>query len=206
LAEQSRAAAYVVSVPQRLFGQSEERFSFFRAIARSCDLPLIIQDLQWNGPGLQVSTLVRLREHLPTLVGVKIETSPAGPKYTAVRRELGEDFYISGGWAIPQMIEAMDRGVNALVPESSMVKVYSAVWRAHAGGDRPGALRIFRQLVPVLAFTNQEIGLSIAFFKRLLVRRGIFRSAAMRQPWTGWDQFSLRIADEQIELYLELEA
>ena len=50
-----------------------------------------------------------------------------------------------------------------------------------------------------------EIGLSIAFFKRLLVRKGVFQTAVMRQPWAGWDEFNLRIADELIELYLALE-
>ena len=50
-----------------------------------------------------------------------------------------------------------------------------------------------------------EIGLSIAFFKRLLVRKGIFRTAVMRRPWSSWDDFNTRIADELIELYLELE-
>jgi len=50
-----------------------------------------------------------------------------------------------------------------------------------------------------------EIGLSIAFFKRLLVRKGIFRTAVMRWPWVGWDEFNLRIADKLIELYLASE-
>jgi 4-hydroxy-tetrahydrodipicolinate synthase len=148
---------------------------------------------------------MRLKELVPTLAGVKIETVPAGPKYTAVRRAFGWDFFIAGGWAVPQMIEALDRGVDALIPESSMVAVYSAIYRAHTGGDRAKAVRIFRRLIPVLAFTNQEIGLSIAFFKRLLERRGLFQSAVMRQPWSGWDEYSLRIADELIEIYLALE-
>jgi 4-hydroxy-tetrahydrodipicolinate synthase len=205
LAEQSHAAAYLVAVPQALYDRPADLPAFFQSIARDCQLPLVIQDLQWNGPGLPVSILVRLKELVPTLAGIKIETVPAGPKYTAVRRELPEDFFVAGGWAIPQMIEAFDRGVDALVPESSMVAVYSAICRAHASGDRPEAIRLFRQLVPVLTFTNQEIGLSIAFFKRLLVKKCIFRTAVMRQPWAGWDEFNLRIADELIELYLALE-
>ncbi len=65
--------------------------------------------------------------------------------------------------------------------------------------------RIFRRLVPLLTFTNQEIGLSIAFFKRLLERKGVFQSAVMRQPWSGWDEYNLRIADELLEHYLALE-
>jgi len=205
LAEQVRAAAYVVAVPPPLYARLEELPGFFHSIARGCDLPLVIQDLQWNGPGLPVATLVKLKEHLPTLAGVKIETVPAGPKYTAVRRALGKDFFIGAGWAIPQMIEALDRGVDSLMPESSIVAVYSAIVRAHASGDRLKALRLFRQLIPVPTFTNQEIGVSIAFFKRLLVRKGVFRTAVMRRPWAGWDEFNERIADELIELYLALE-
>ena len=205
LAEQARAAAYVVAVPPSLYARLEELPGFFKSIARESELPLVVQDLQWNGPGLPVATLIRLKEQLPTLAGVKIETVPAGPKYTAVRRALGKNFFIGAGWAIPQMIEALDRGVDALMPESSIVAVYSAIVQAHASGDRPKALRLFRQLIPVPTFTNQEIGVSIAFFKRLLVRKGVFRTAVMRRPWAGWDEFNLRIADELIELYLELE-
>ena len=57
----------------------------------------------------------------------------------------------------------------------------------------------------MLTFTNQEIGLSIAFFKRLLERKGIFQSAMLRQPWSGWDEYNLQIADELIEPFLALE-
>src|SRR5439155_22976491 len=51
LAEQSRVAAYVVAVPQSLYDRTEELPGFFQSIARGSDLPLVIQDLQWNGPG-----------------------------------------------------------------------------------------------------------------------------------------------------------
>ena len=205
LAKQVGATAYLVAVPPALYARPDEIPDFFQAVSASTDLPLIIQDLEWNGPGLPLPILSRLKEHIPTLAGVKIETVPAGPKYTAVRRSLGHEFFIAGGWAVPQMIEALDRGVDALIPESSMVAVYSAICRAHANGDRANAIRIFRRLVPVLTFTNQEIGLSIAFFKRLLERKGVFHSATMRQSWSGWDRYNLRIADELIELYLALE-
>ncbi len=206
VAERCNAAAFLVAVPPDLYSRPEELPAFFHAVAAGTSLPLIIQDLQWNGPGLPVSAVARLREGITALVGIKIETIPAGPKYTEFRRVLGGEFFIAGGWAVPQMIEAMDRGVDALMPESSMIAVYSAIWRTHAGGDRQTAVRLFRQLLPVLGFTNQELGLSIAFFKRLLVRKAIFSSATMRQSWAGWDEFNLRIADELIEHYLGLES
>jgi dihydrodipicolinate synthase/N-acetylneuraminate lyase len=84
------------------------------------------------------------------------------------------------------------------------VRVYAAICRMYRVGNRAGALNLFRQLLPVLAFTNQEIGTSIAFFKRLLVRRGIFANERMRHPGFAWDVHNTRIADELIELYLKL--
>ncbi|MBL8230036.1 MAG: dihydrodipicolinate synthase family protein [Bryobacterales bacterium] len=206
IADKAGAQAILISPPDSLRAQASDLIEFFRIATAKTNLPLIVQDLDWNGEGLAIDTIERLREAIPQFQGIKIETVPAGPKYTAVRHATEGRFHISGGWAIGQMIEAMDRGVDALIPEASMVRVYHEIWRRYHSGDRASATALFRRLLPVLAFTNQEIRLSIAFFKRLLVRRGIFTSAAMRVPGFAWDEHGLRTADELIEHYLEIEA
>lgn len=199
------AAAYLVAVPQSCYRNPESTLPFFEAIAARIDLPLVVQDLEWSGPGLSLAAIEELAARLPSLAGIKIETVPAGPKYTAVRRALGPAFFIAGGWAAPQMIEALDRGVDAMIPECSMVRVYDAVFRLHHSGARDEAVRLFRALLPVLAFSNQEIRTSIAFFKRLLVRKGIFEHGHLRGEPFGWDEFNSRIAGELIDHYLRLE-
>lgn len=206
VAEKVGATAYLVAVPNSLYGQSNALLDFFRSIATVSGAPLIIQDLQWNGPGLEMDEIRRLQDELPTLVGLKIETVPAGPKYTTARETLGQGFYISGGWAATQLIEALDRGVDAMIPESALVRAFAAIYRAYASEDRAEAIRIFRELIPVLVFSNQEIFHSIAFFKRMLVRKGLLKSAQMRPPAYQWDRFNLRIADDLIDYYLQLEA
>jgi dihydrodipicolinate synthase/N-acetylneuraminate lyase len=206
LAQAVGARACLVAVPDSLYGNSQAMLDFFRAVAQGFTTPLIIQDLQWSGPGLDITTIRQLKEVLPTLVGMKVETVPSGPKYTQVREAMGADFFVAGGWAVPQLIEALDRGVDAMVPECAMVRVFVAIHRAHSGGRRDEAIRLFRALIPVLVFSNQEISHSIAFFKRMLVRKGILRHATMRAPEYSWDRFNLRIADELIEYYLELES
>lgn len=197
------AAACLVAVPERLYGDPGEILGFFRPLAH-LPLPLVIQDLQWAGPGLDLATIDALLRELPGIAGLKIETVPAGPKYSEVRERFGPGLFIAGGWAVPQMIEALDRGVDAMMPESSMLPVYTAIYRRYAEGRRDDALALFRRLAPVLAFSNQEIGLSIAFFKRLLARKGVFATGRMRSPF-AWDPFQVRIADELIDYYLELE-
>ncbi len=108
--------ACLVAVPEALYQSPTTIPGFFRSVSDGCPLPLVIQDLQWNGPGLSLDTVAQLRAAVPQLVGLKIETVPAGPKYTAVREAFGPDFFIAGGWAVPQMIEALDRGVDAMMP------------------------------------------------------------------------------------------
>ena len=206
LAEDAGADAWLAAVPASCYGDQDSVVPFFRSIVGATGLPLIIQDLEFNGPGLTMESIARLRDELPTLAGMKIETAPAGPKYTAVRELFGDGFFIAGGWAVPQMIEALDRGVDAMIPESSMIPVYHAIDAAYRSGDRATAVEIFRRLLPVLSFTNQELATSVAFFKRLLVRKGIFRREALRLPGFAWDSFNERIADELIEHYLTLEA
>jgi 4-hydroxy-tetrahydrodipicolinate synthase len=207
LAREVGAAAYLVAVPPARYGEPGQIVSFFRSVVDGAgELPLLIQDLEFGGPGLDLSTIEDLRRSLPTLVGLKIETVPAGPKYTAVRKAFGDSFHISGGWAVPQMIEALERGVDAMMPEASMVPVYVAIDRAHRGGERERAQQLFHSLLPVLVYTNQEIATSIAFFKRLLVRKGIFSTSRMRMTGFRWDRFNERIAEELIDRYLALEA
>jgi dihydrodipicolinate synthase/N-acetylneuraminate lyase len=206
LAEKVEAAAYLVAVPNALYGRVPELLSFFRSIAVVSTTPLIIQDLQWNGPGLDLDTIRRLRDDLPTLAGLKIETVPAGAKYTTVRDAIGKDLYISGGWAVPQLIEALDRGVDAMIPECALTPVYAAIYRAYSSGNRDEAVRIFQELIPVLVFSNQELYHSIAFFKRMLVRGKLIQNPSMRSPGYSWDRYSLRVADELIEYYFALQA
>jgi 4-hydroxy-tetrahydrodipicolinate synthase len=199
------AAALLVAVPAGLYGDQNRVVAFFASLAARVDVPIIVQDLEWNGPGLDVERIAELAARIPNFAGIKIETIPAGPKYSRVRESLGTDFFIAGGWAVPQMIEALDRGVDALMPECSMVPIYVRIANLHGAGRRDAALRLFRELLPVLTYTNQEIRTSIAFFKELLVRKGIFRTAAMRGTPFAWDEYNRRIAEELIDLYLTLE-
>ncbi|MBN1350274.1 dihydrodipicolinate synthase family protein [candidate division KSB1 bacterium] len=201
----SGAHACLVAVPPAFYRQPERILPFFKAISRNSRLPLLIQDFEFNGPGMSLSLIGQLRQQLPNLVGIKIETVPAGPKYTAVRQICGSDFFVAGGWAVPQMIEALDRGVDAMIPESSMVRVYAKIVEYYASGQRDSALKVFRALLPVLAFTNQDVATSIAFFKRLLVRKNIFKNAAIRWQGFQWDPYNERIAEELIDYTLQLE-
>ncbi len=205
LAKELNCCAYLLSVPEAFYRTPSYFLPYLQMITPITNLPLVVQDLHWQSYGMPVETLAEIQQNVPAFQGIKIETVPAGPKYTHIRQTFGKDFYICGGWAVPQMIEALDRGVNALMPECSMIRVYKTIWNLYQSGKRSDAQDLFRRLLPILSFTNQEIYTSIAFFKKLLVKRGIFKHDTMRGHSFVWDEYNARIADELIERFLELE-
>ena len=207
LAREVGAAAYLVAVPTELYQEPERVEPFFREVVEGAgDFPLMLQDLDFTGAGLTPAMIRRLTQVLPSLSSLKIESNPAGPKYTAIREICGGEMFLAGGWAIAQMIEALDRGVDAMIPECSMVRVWSAVDRCYRSGRREEAIRIFNRVQPVVGFTHQDLSVAIAFGKRLLVRKGIFATERMRASDFRWDRYNGRVAGELIDYYLELEA
>ena len=103
-----------------------------------------------------------------------------------------------------QMIEALDRGVHAFMP-TALHTVYVRIYRLHAAGDRQGARDLFAKLLPVLAFANQHLDISIHFFKRLLHAQGIYPTPAVRPPILPFDDAHARMAQELIALACALE-
>lgn len=197
--------ACLIQVPAKLYKDQGSVIAYFKQVSSGFSSQIIVQDFQIDGLGLDIDIIRKLAEEMPTISGMKIETMPAGPKYTAVKETLGNDFYVSGGWAVTQLIEALDRGVDAMIPECSMVRLYKRIYELYQMGHQEEANALFRSMLPILAFTNQEVGNSIKFFKCLLVKKKILTSDKMRWPEPVWDKYSFQTAERLIQLYLELE-
>ncbi|GAB4325383.1 MAG: hypothetical protein Kow0069_31430 [Promethearchaeota archaeon] len=174
------------------------------AVARTDPPFLIVQDWAPDGWGIPVEALVAAFEELDCLRGVKVEVVPAGPKYTALLRATGGRLHVSGGWAAAQVIEALDRGVHAFMP-TALHRTYVEVYKRYSRGDREGAKELFERLLPVLAFSNQHLDMSIHFFKRLLHHQGIYPTPLVRQPRLPFDEYHERIAAELFEVVDQLE-
>ena len=112
--------------------------------------------------------------------------------------------HVSGGWAVSQMIEGLIRGVHAFMP-TGMHLIYCEIYRLWSLGKEDEATNLFRQILPVLAFANQHIDISIHFFKRLLHRQGIYPTSNVREPILPFDHIHQHIADNLIDSIIELE-
>lgn len=191
----------LVSIPY----ESDEQYTrAVREVADTAPPFLMLQDWDARGYGVPVPTLVDLFETVEAVRAVKVEVVPAGPKYSELLVATGGRLHVSGGWAVMQIIEAMDRGVHAFMP-TALHAIYVAIHRLHQAGQRDAARELFNRLLPVLAFSNQHLDISIHFFKRLLHAHGIYPTASVRPPILPFDEQHARIADELIACVLALE-
>ena len=166
---------------------------------------LMLQDWDPSGYGVPVSLIAQLFEEIPAFRCLKIEVVPAGVKYTEVLRATEGRLHVSGGWAVQQMIEGLDRGVHAFMP-TAMHGIYCRIYSLYQAGQRDKAQTLFERLLPILAFSNQHLDISIHFFKRLLHVQGVYRTARVREPILPFDETHERIARELIERVIALEA
>jgi dihydrodipicolinate synthase/N-acetylneuraminate lyase len=199
------ATGVLVQAPIALLRDEAATLAFFRSV---CEAPigvLMIQDLEWGGPGLQIATIRRLFEELEPFRVIKVETLPAGPKYSAILEATGGRLNVAAGWALPYLIEALDRGVHVVTPGGLHWPIAEVV-RRYRAGDRSSARALFARLLPILGWQNQHIDISNQFLKLLAVRQGIFADARLRQPNVPFDSHHRRVADELIEEALALHA
>jgi 4-hydroxy-tetrahydrodipicolinate synthase len=188
-------AGILINIP---FQDDNQYLDFVAEIADLNPKILIIQDLDFHGSGLPVSLISKLFDTVSSFNCLKVEVVPAGVKYTEVIQATKERLHVSGGWACTQMIEALDRGVNAFMP-TILHDIYNKIFQLHRHGDRERAGRLFLNLVPILAFSHQHLDISIHFNKQLLNRQGIFSSGYVRQPILKFDDYHRRIATDLID-------
>lgn len=166
---------------------------------------LMVQDWDFQGGGIPLDVIVRLRDAVPSFRAIKIEVAGAGPKYSAVREATGGGLHISGGWAVMQMIEGIDRAMDALMP-TGLHAIYVRIDRLHRAGRRAEAMALFERILPALAFANQHLDTSIHFFKRYVHTQGFYATPAVRPPILPFDAVHERIAAALIERALALES
>ena len=165
---------------------------------------LMVQDLDFVGPGLALDDILLLRQDLPAFQCLKIEVALPGPKYSAVLAATQGALHVSGGWAAAQMLEALHRGVHAFIP-TAMDAIYVAIYRRFQAGDVAGARALHEQLTPVLAFSNQHLDTSIRFFKHLRHREGLFATPLCRAGVRSLDEHQMRELELNVDRVLAMQ-
>ncbi len=186
------AKAILVSIPQ--VSTQEERLDLLGAVAEKSPATVALQDFDPRGEGLGVDDLVDLTERIPKVQMLKIETLPAGPKFTALREKLGSSIRLSGGWTVLQLMDALNREIDAFIP-TEMEEAYVAIWNFHRAGAVEEARLLWEQILPIIAFANQSLGVSIRMLKQFRVSRGTFSTDFCRVQTPTLDHYQLAEVD-----------
>jgi 4-hydroxy-tetrahydrodipicolinate synthase len=185
--------------------QNETQFrNHFSELAETNPEMIMLQDWDATGYGLPDELILDLFENVQAFSCLKIETVPAGVKYSRILELTKGRLNVSGGWAVSQMIEGLKRCVHAFMP-TGMHWIYCEIYNLWKMGNETEAEKLFQQILPVLAFSNQHLDISIHFFKRLLHQQGIYPTANVRQPILPFDKIHEEIADKHIRNIIEME-
>lgn len=185
-AVEAGADAVLVSIPQ--VSNQEQRVDLISEVAEQSPATVALQDFDPRGEGLSVENLVDLTLKVPKVRMLKIETLPAGPKFTALREELGSSIILSGGWTVLQLMDAINRRIDAFIP-TEMEEAYVAIWNFYRVGAVEEARLLWEKMLPIIAFSNQSLGVSIRMFKQFRVSRGAFSSDFCRIPAPRLDRY-----------------
>lgn len=195
------AAGVCVQLPDDL--DRRGRLEFLSRLARHAPGLLMVQDLDWTGGGLPLDEIVHLFDTVDRFSWLKIETRQAGPKYSAVLQATDGALNVCGGWAVTQLMDAMARGVTAFIP-TGLERVYVTIHRLYQKGDINAARTLFEKVLPILNFSNQDIGTSIKFFKELRKAEGVFDTSTCRVPTARYDAIQRGEANHALKSALAL--
>ncbi len=195
-AREIRANA-VIAMPPHLRRRSlpnDVIFAYYRAISAAAGMPVFIQN--WSGPqGTELSArfLLDLCREIEHVQYIKEETEPSTMKLTEVSK--GNDGCVKGffgGAGGRFLIEEYRRGVDGNMPGCHVTDVVVALWNALESGREADALRIYKEMAPLLFFEAQLEGC----YKEVLYRRGIIDYPGRRNGRLELDEIGSRYLDD----------
>jgi 4-hydroxy-tetrahydrodipicolinate synthase len=174
---------YLIACPYYSRPSQDGLFRHFSALAEATDRPILIYNIPYRtGVNLGNETMLRLAER-SNIVGVKDCSADPAQSFDLLRRRppgfavlTGED---AGFYAA--LTQGADGGI--LASAHFRTGAFAAIRNKLLGGDQPGALADWRNLIdlPRLLFTEP----SPAAIKYWLWRIGLIDSPELRLPMTG---------------------
>jgi 4-hydroxy-tetrahydrodipicolinate synthase len=180
------ATAAMVMAPASVGSDLTALIAFFSAVAKGSGLDLILQNAPAPvGSGLPVSTIAEVVKVVPAIRYVKEETLPSGPRITALIDATGDRLAgVMGGGGSRYVLDELQRGAIALMPAVEITDLHAALYRAFTDGNIERARELYIRSLPILLV---QMIYRMALTKEVLVRRGVFTSAAVRAPLPAFD-------------------
>jgi 4-hydroxy-tetrahydrodipicolinate synthase len=197
-AAKEAGAGWVILQPPAVSGMTEaELLRFFGAVADATDLPVAIQNaVQFLGVGLSNAGLRSLNRNHPNVCLLKAEA----PAHVVERLVADTDgayrvFNGRGGMELPDTLRA---GCIGMIPAPECFDVQVAIYELMSQ-ERPEAEaeaeRLYRDILPLIAFMMSSIDTFICYGKRIVARRLGIDMVFDRTPCQRPTEFGLLMSE-----------
>lgn len=188
-AERAGATAMMAIPPVSAALPTESIVAYYRTIADSVDIPLIVQDASaYVGRAIPIEVCVELLDYYGSdKILFKPEAAPFGPHISKLRDASDGRARIFEGSGGILLVDSFRRGVAGTMPGMEMLDGIIELWNALQNGDDARAYQIYYPICAIVALQMQA-GLDgfLAVEKYLLVKRGIFTTDHRRKPY-DWE-------------------
>lgn len=171
---------------------------YYRDIARSIEIPVMIQDA---GPTPVPPALVaEIAEESESVTACKTETPPTPARIASTVKAVRGNINVLGGGGGNFLIEELQRGSVGTMPFCSMPAEFVEIWNQFHAGNIAEAKRVFyERILPVNRLAGANLNSAYAVHKEILKRRGLIESAHVREPATPLDGPTLKELDAVYE-------
>lgn len=191
-AEAQGADALMLLPPFFLAPGDDAILDHIRRVVGSVQIPVIVQYAPaQTGVRIGPELFVRLRDDLPNLSAIKVETQPPGRYLSSLIERSGGRLQAPVGYAGIQLPDALARGAAGVQPGCSVAEIYVALDRMFCAGDRAAMHALHARLLPYIGYWMQGVELIIRAEKHILARRGLIASAYCRHPTYALDAHEL---------------
>jgi len=156
----------IIALPPRDSSNLDRVADYYRAIAKECALPLIVQTVG----DMSVEFVVRMRKEIPTLRFVKDEAGHTLSRISEYQRVAPELVVFTGAHG-KTMIDELSRGASGTMPAASFADLYVQLWNYWQAGKREKAME---DLSRISLLVNQLSAYGMPSIKYILHLRGVF--------------------------------
>lgn len=175
------ASVVAVAVP-RLFALSEnDIFEFLATVLEATPLPVLVQDFNPGGMAVSADTVRRLNRVYPQFRYLKLEEPLMAPRVAEVLAATDGAVRVLEGWGGMYLLEGVAAGACGAMPGLGVADLLQEVYELAAGGDLEAAMGRFREVLPFIVFSLQNLELFLHLEKQLLQRRGLLAHATVRK-------------------------
>lgn len=202
-AENAGADAVIAMPPFMGHVNMDDVTEYYSSLTEAVRLPVFVQNSgsPW-GPALPTEFVLQQARQYPQLAYIKEEVRPV-PHRLGTYAKSGLMAGIFSGSAGRNLLNELPRGSSGTMPACEFVDVDAQVYDLFVAGRTQEAYRVFKSLLPMI---NLEETYGMAFAKHVLVRRGIFKLAKMRDEAVKLDRGDVRELDrwwEQLQPYMK---